>query len=178
MPNSVERAPSSPQRAEPPTLATSALCAAAGVTRGVLRLYEREGLISPPTRTASGYRKYPAGEVLRLQAIRNLKEIGFKLREIALLLDEHDHGELDPVRLRELAREQLAVIDLRIARLEIVRGYMAAVAAGNTALIDDPECSFLVDFLSAGQGVARQTRPHPSPSLDVEAAEAGELRSP
>ncbi len=33
----------SPSRATSPALTTSALCAAAGVTRGVLRRYEREG---------------------------------------------------------------------------------------------------------------------------------------
>ena len=43
------------------------------------------------------------------------------------------------------------MIDTRIARLAMVRSYMAAVAAGDTALIGDPECSFLLDFLSAGQ---------------------------
>lgn len=36
---------------------TSALCKAGNVTRGQLRLYEVEGLIAPPSRTAAGYRQ-------------------------------------------------------------------------------------------------------------------------
>ena len=56
-------------------LSTSALCEAAGVSRGVLRLYEREGLVPPPERSAAGYRQYPAGTVMQLQAIRGLKEL-------------------------------------------------------------------------------------------------------
>lgn len=165
-------------RSDLPTLSTSALCAAAGVTRGVLRLYEREGLIPPPKRTASGYRSYAAEEVLRLRAIRNLKEIGFTLKEIALLLDEHDHSRLDPVRLRELAQEQLGVIDTRIARLAMVRGYMAAVAAGDTALVSDPQCSFLLDFLAAGQsGHAPAASAAPAPLRKPTAARAAAGRA-
>jgi DNA-binding transcriptional MerR regulator len=103
MPLPTTPSPAASARAAPATLTTSALCAAAGVTRGMLRVYEREGLIEAPRRTPSGYRNFPAAEVLRLQAIRSLKEIGFTLKEIALLLDERDQGELDPQRLRELA---------------------------------------------------------------------------
>jgi hypothetical protein len=39
---------------------TSALCKAANVTRGQLRLYEEEGLIAPQGRTEAGYRQYGA----------------------------------------------------------------------------------------------------------------------
>lgn len=149
-----DQAPAGRRGADAPTLSTKALCTAAGVARGALRLYEREGLLPPPRRKASGYRCYVSSDVVRLQVIRNLKEIGLTLKEIALFLDERDNGDLDPARLRELAREQLALIDTRIARLEVVRGYMAAVAEGNTALIDDPQCNFLMEFVAAGQGHA------------------------
>jgi DNA-binding transcriptional MerR regulator len=67
-----------PSKAAP--LSSGALCQAAGVTRGVLRVYEREGLLGPPPRTAAGYRVYPADSVQRLLAIRQLKEVGFTLR--------------------------------------------------------------------------------------------------
>jgi MerR family transcriptional regulator, copper efflux regulator len=133
-------------------LTTAALCAAAQVTRGTLRLYESQGLIPPPKRSPAGYRHYPASEVLRLQAIRHLKEIGFTLKEIALLLDEREQGDLDPHRVRELARAQVQEIDARIARLQMVRRYVAMVAEGDTDLIDDPDCNFLLDFMAAGQG--------------------------
>ena len=36
---------------------TGALCKAANVTRGQLRLYEEEGLIAPQSRTEAGYRQ-------------------------------------------------------------------------------------------------------------------------
>ena len=131
-------------------LTTRAVCLAAGATRGMLRLYEHDRLIAAPQRSAAGYRHYPPDTVARLLAIRALKEIGFSLREIALLLAERDQGDLDPTRLRELAHAQIAAIDARVARLQLVRRYVKAVADGDTQLIDDPECSFLADFLAAG----------------------------
>lgn len=140
----------------PPALTTARLCAAADVTRGMLRLYEREGLLAPPQRSAAGYRHYPGDAVARLQAIRYLKEVGFTLREITLLLSERDHGEIDAQRLREMARAQLAQIDQRIARLQVVRSYVAEVAAGQAVGLDDPECQFLLDFLAIGRSEAPQ----------------------
>lgn len=143
------------QRAPGPLhLSTQALCEAAGVSRGVLRLYEREGLVPPPVRSAAGYRQYPADEVLRLQAIRGLKELGFTLKEIALLLGEREAQTMDAARLQAMAQAQLIAIDTRIARLQMVRQHVATAASGDMSAIDDPECHFLMEFLSGGPATA------------------------
>lgn len=147
-------------------LSTQSLCQAAGVSRGVLRLYEREGLVPPPLRSAAGYRQYPADEVLRLQAIRGLKELGFTLKEIALLLGEREAQTMDATRLQALAQAQLIAIDTRIARLQMVRQYVATAASGDMSAIDDPECHFLMEFMSGGSATSSAsaantpTRPH------------------
>ncbi|GAA4424529.1 MerR family transcriptional regulator [Acidovorax lacteus] len=138
-------------------LTTAALCAAAGVSRGTLRLYEREGLLPAPRRSANGYRHYATSEVQRLQAIRAFKELGFTLREIALLLDEREAARLGTERLMRLAADQLVHIDQRIARLHMVRGYLADVAAGDFSALDDPECRFLCEFLALQAGPAQST---------------------
>lgn len=122
----------SPARAPASALTTGALCAAA------------------PRCSSAGYRQFGGDAVVRLQAIRLLREIGFSLREIGMLLAEQRSGDLDAAQVQALACEQLDVIDARVARLRQVRHDMAAVAAGDVALIDDPECRFLVDFLAAG----------------------------
>lgn len=141
-----------PIRGDPPlaSLTSGALCAVAGVTRGQLRVYEREGLLPAPRRTAGGYRDYPPDTVARLQAIRQLKEIGFSLAEIALLLAEGDAGHVDAGRMQALAAAQLVAIDRRIANLEVVRRFVAAVAGGDMTALNDPECGFLVQFLASG----------------------------
>ena len=126
------------------------------MSRGQLRVYEREGLIPPPRRTAGGFRDYPADTVQRLQAIRQLKEIGFSLAEIALLLAEGDAGQMDEARMQALALQQLQAIDTRIANLKVVRRFVAAVAGGDMTALQDPECSFLVQFLASGSRRARR----------------------
>lgn len=156
-----------PMKADPsaatPPLSSGVLCKRAGVTRGMLRIYEREGLLGEPPRSAAGYRAYPADAVQRLLAIRQLKEVGFTLREIAFLLAERDIGRISPARIRQLAREQLGVIDQRIARLQVVREYAASVAAGDLSVLDDPECRFLLQFLAAGQPTPPPASP-PAPA--------------
>lgn len=137
-------------------LTSGAVCAAAQVTRGQLRVYEREGLIPEPRRTEGGFRDYPADTVARLQAIRQLKEIGFTLSQIAMLLAEGDAGDLDEARMQALAAQQLEAIDLRMANLKVVRRFVAAVAAGDMTALNDPECSFLVQFLASGSRTARR----------------------
>ncbi len=136
-------------------LTSGAICSAAQVTRGQLRVYEREGLIPAPRRTEGGFRDYPPDTVARLQAIRQLKEIGFTLAEIALLLAEGDAGQLDETRMQALAQQQLQAIDTRVANLKVVRRFVAAVAEGDMTALNDPECSFLVQFLASG---ARRSR--------------------
>ena len=101
---------------------TSALCKAANVTRGQLRLYEEEGLIAPQSRTEAGYRQYGSETLDRLRAILHLKELGLTLAEIALLLSDRDHGVLDEQAIQQLAGEVLSKIDERIAGLKVIRG--------------------------------------------------------
>jgi MerR family copper efflux transcriptional regulator len=145
-------------------LHTTALCRIAGVTRGQLRIYERDGLLEAPARTAAGYRTWPADTLARLAAIRQLKEVGFTLREIALLLAERDQGTMTASQLARLAREQLVAIDARIARLQVVREYVDAVAQGDRSVLDDPDCAFLVRFLAADAGAAQAAVPGPAPA--------------
>jgi DNA-binding transcriptional MerR regulator len=150
------RSPLAPPFPRVVPLTSGAVCAAAQVTRGQLRLYEREGLLPPPRRTAGGFRDYPADTLARLQAIRQLKEIGFSLAEIGLLLAEGDAGALDEARMQALAAQQLEAIDQRIANLKVVRRFVAAVAAGDMTALNDPECGFLVQFLAGRSRRARR----------------------
>jgi MerR family copper efflux transcriptional regulator len=128
---------------------TSALCKAANVTRGQLRLYEDEGLIAPQSRTEAGYRQYGTDTQDRLKAIRHLKELGFTLAEIALLLSDRDNGELGEQAIVQLAGEVLSKIDARIAGLQVIRGYVAPVAIGDMRVLQDVDCNFVVEFMTA-----------------------------
>ena len=142
----------------PRSYTTGQLCKVAGVTRGQLRIYEREGLIEAPQRTESGYRCYDALAPARLRAILLLKEIGFTLAEIAPLLSERDLESFTPQRLQAMSAEQLTKIDARMARLRVVRSFLAPLSVGDMSVLSDPDCSFLVKFLSAAAPANRVRR--------------------
>ena len=128
---------------------TSALCKAANVTRGQLRLYEEQGLIAPQSRTEAGYRQYGSDMLDRLKTIMHLKELGFTLAEIALLLSDRDHGEIDVLAIQRLAGEVLSKIDERIAGLQVIRGYVGPVAVGDMSVLQDEDCNFVIEFMTA-----------------------------
>lgn len=107
------------------------LAAAGGVGVETIRYYQRRGLLAEPPR-AGAVRRYGPKDLRRLLFIRRAQAAGFTLDEIAELL-ALDSGQ-DRARVRALAAERLAALDLRIAELETARAALdrlsRACAAG------------------------------------------------
>ena len=62
------------------------------VTVKTLRHYEQKELLIPDEVDEwTGYRYYSVGQMLKLNSIRNLQRLGFKLEEIRDLYDEESH---------------------------------------------------------------------------------------
>jgi MerR family copper efflux transcriptional regulator len=91
----------------------------AGVAVDTLRYYERNDLLAPEARMASGYRRYGETELRRLRFIRRAKALGFSLDEIRDLLALG--AEQDVARIRETAQQRLDDVERRIAALQRVR---------------------------------------------------------
>ena len=59
-----------------------------GVSRKAMRLYEKKGIIKPvKVDAANGYRYYSAEQVQQLNALLELKALGFSLDEIKMIID-------------------------------------------------------------------------------------------
>ena len=59
-----------------------------GVSRKAIRLYEKKGIIKPVKVDAeNGYRYYSAEQVQQLNALLELKSLGFSLDEIKMIID-------------------------------------------------------------------------------------------
>ena len=59
-----------------------------GVSRKAMRLYEKKGIIKPiEVDAANGYRYYSAEQVQQLNALLELKALGFSLDEIKMIID-------------------------------------------------------------------------------------------
>ena len=92
-----------------------------GLTVRTLHYYEEVGLLVPAQRTEAGHRVYGAGEVVRLQKVMLLRQLGFSLEEIRACLDQPDFSLTHVIALR-LARleEEMALQQQLHRRLETI----------------------------------------------------------
>jgi DNA-binding transcriptional MerR regulator len=95
-----------------------------GITVRALHHYDEIGLVRPSQRSAAGYRLYDDRDVLRLQQVLVLREVGVPLEDIAAALDTS--ADRDAV----LRKHRRALVDKR-ARLDAM---LAAVDAALEAL--------------------------------------------
>lgn len=103
------------------------LAQAGGVGVETIRYYQRRRLLAEPDRGyMGGVRRYTDGDVRRLRFIRSAQAAGFTLDQIAelLALDATD----DRARARELARERIAALDVKIAELTRARDSLRKLA--------------------------------------------------
>lgn len=101
------------------TLSIGQIAQQAGVAIDTVRYYERERLLQPAGRLASGYRRYGAGELRRLRFILRAKALGFTLADVRSLLALSD--EQDVAKVRQAAQAKLADVQQRIGHLQRVR---------------------------------------------------------
>ncbi|MBS0194798.1 MAG: heavy metal-responsive transcriptional regulator [Proteobacteria bacterium] len=99
----------------------------AGVAIDTVRYYERERLLQPAGRLASGYRRYGDGELRRLRFILRAKALGFTLADVRGLLALSD--EQDVAKVRRAAQDKLADVERRIVELQRVRSGLRTLIA-------------------------------------------------
>jgi MerR family mercuric resistance operon transcriptional regulator len=108
-----------------------------GLTRGQLaqraqinletvRFYEQEGLLSPPSRTAAGYRKFEESAVDRLAFVKRAKTLGFSLEEIRELLVIHDEHADACVEVRDRIQNKLAIVRAKKTELEKLEAQLSS----------------------------------------------------
>ncbi len=94
------------------------LAKAANVNIETIRYYQRISLLDEPKKPLSGYRVYPENYISRIHFIKKAQRMGFKLSEIAELI-QLDDGQCENVRERaERKRQQIdqQIIDLKSLR--------------------------------------------------------------
>lgn len=100
----------------------SRLAAAADVHVETVRYYQRRGLLVEPERPQGGVRRYGADDVSRLQFIRRAQAVGFRLDEIAGLLEVKGRRACDQTRLlteRKLTEVRQRMEELRLVEAEL-----------------------------------------------------------
>jgi len=97
------------------------LARSAGVTADTIRYYEREGLLPPPARTASGYREYDIRALEDLDFIRKARASGLKLADIREVQQIAAGGQAPCEHVRATVEARLEEVEARLRELRSLR---------------------------------------------------------
>jgi DNA-binding transcriptional MerR regulator len=117
------------------------LAAAAGVDVETIRFYEREGLLPPPPRDASGYRAYNDAAVRRLTFIRHCRALD--VRALLALLDDPGCG---CGAADAMVDTQIDRVRERIAALRSLEATLVALRARCVAPTTSASCRILEEL--------------------------------
>ncbi len=93
----------------------------AGVTTDTIRYYEREGLLPPTARTASGYRDYDSGVLDDLRFIKKAQASGLKLSDVREVMQIAKGGREPCDHVRATVTARLAEVEERLRELRSLR---------------------------------------------------------
>ena len=119
------------------------LAKASGATIDTIRFYEDKGLLSPKSRSESGYRFYDDDALNILLFIQTAKELGFTLSEIKEFLEIQisKKGKCSLTQLK--IDEKITDIDKKISDLKNIKKALKNVSVKcNTTSMED-SCHFL-----------------------------------
>ncbi|MCR9256990.1 MAG: helix-turn-helix domain-containing protein [Alphaproteobacteria bacterium] len=102
---------------------------AAGCKVQTVRYYEQIGLVPAPPRSEGNQRLYGQAAVDRLLFIRHARELGFSLPAIRDLIGLSDNPDRPCDAVDAIAKAQLAEVDLRLQRLQALRGELERMIA-------------------------------------------------
>lgn len=94
------------------------LAALADVRTDTLRYYERQHLLTPASKSDSGYRLYDSDSVQRIRFIKQAQHCGFTLAEIAQLLALRHQASACCGDVRKLAVERKLQLEARIRTMK------------------------------------------------------------
>ena len=116
-----------------------------GVAAKTIRYYESIGLISPASRSASGYRVYGDGDVRTLLFIQRARGLGFSVEDVGNLLALWKNKQRASQEVKALAARHVDRIDEKLAELTGMRATLVDLMArcqGDSR----PDCPILADL--------------------------------
>lgn len=126
-----------------------------GVSGDTLRFYEKVGLLTPASRTESGYRLYGSDAVSRVHFIIKGKQVGLTLDEIQELLDIRlEASQHSCAEVKGITQKKLDEIDNKIAELSRIRVALKKINDACCGHVDDDasHCSILEALASQHEG--------------------------
>lgn len=126
-----------------------------GVSRDTLRFYEREGLLPPSRRSASGYRLYTEADADRVRFIRRAQATGLTLDDIRDLLRVHQLRTPEACRrVASRLRSRVEAMDRKVSELRAFRAELAGALERCEQGLSE-SCPVVLDFSG---GVLKEER--------------------
>lgn len=121
-----------------------------GISIDAIRFYEREKLLIPTERKLSGYRLFDMSVLETISFIRNAKELGFALSEIADLLGLRRNPKATSSIIKRRTAEKIAAVDDKIAKLQKIRAELVALDTSCDGQGLASECAILEGIAHKG----------------------------
>lgn len=117
-----------------------------GLSSKAIRFYEEKGIMTPPQRSANGYRSYAGHHIEELTLLRQARQVGFSLEEcrelVGMFNDPHRHSA--DIKARTLRK--VSDIDRQMQELQQMRQRLITLADSCPG-DDGAECP-IIDGLS------------------------------
>ena len=111
----------------------------AGISAKAIRYYEQIGIMTPPERSASGYRAFDEAALGRLGFVRAAQALGLTLVEIRQIIAFRDNGQAPCAHVTDLVQRHAADLEARIRELQQLRGELRQLAE-RAATLDPEHC--------------------------------------
>jgi MerR family transcriptional regulator, copper efflux regulator len=111
----------------------------AGISAKAIRYYEQIGIMTPPERSASGYRAFDEAALGRLGFVRAAQALGLTLGEIRQIIAFRDNGQAPCAHVTDLLQRHAADLEARIRELQQLRGELRQPAE-RAATLDPEHC--------------------------------------
>jgi Cu(I)-responsive transcriptional regulator len=102
--------------------------AASGVSAKMIRHYEETGLIPKAGRTDAGYRVYGERDVHLLRFVRQARQLGFSMRQVADLIGLWLDQSRPSRKVKQLAETHIGELDQRIRELQAMKSTLEKLA--------------------------------------------------
>jgi Cu(I)-responsive transcriptional regulator len=127
---------------------------ASGISTKMIRYYESIDLISPASRTESGYRVYQDNDIHALRFISGARDLGFsveQMRDLLALWRDRSRASAD---VKAIALDHVRALEEKAKALQVMSQTLRHLA-DHCQGDDRPECPIIEEFAGA---VVRSTR--------------------
>lgn len=124
----------------------------AGVDVQTVRYYEKEGLIAPPGRTASGYRTYGSEALQRLNFVRHCRSLDMALADVKRLLALSRDQSVSCDEVNAMVHAHLGRVRAKRAALEALEKQLATLDAQCASGHRVADCGILEELIHAAHG--------------------------